>query len=171
MFKIVRNHLLDETTGREVSVVRDQERFLSELNDLSKEGYSFSSTLPDGSVLLEKYEGRVVNRRRLRDEAENPQIDEVRGLRRQLEDAEMNNYDLRELMGPEAAAEWDRLREFVRQSGEDRLRAHQICRDLAEALLWCSGAADFAKGAPAAGGWEKGPRVALDAWRAYQNGQ
>jgi len=130
------------------------------INKLVSEDWVLEVATANGNVLLfEKHFNQGRRRHRKDDGAK------IRTLERALRDAHLTLLERDKQLDPESIKHWDSLRAERDQLRDAFANQNLLLHRLAEALIWASGAQDFAPGGLAADGWETVARPALEAYR------
>lgn len=158
-----------------VVMIQGSESAEKEINDLLADDWEFMHGAGNAMV-FEKFEG-VLRRRRGRRhnlshteallEPESERDREFNMMSRSLRDAHLTLDERSKQIDPDSVKHWDAMRAERDQARIERDEFRIIMHELAEALMWASGADEFQAGQRCAPGWDKGPRIALEHYRDF----
>lgn len=167
----------EEATTRLIKVLTIQDGVSAEkeIQELVRDDWEFMHGIGNAMV-FEKFtgarnrrirrSGRMLNRLDLPTREQDSQHD-FHVMARQLRDAQLTIEARERQLDPDSTKHWDAMRTERDRARVELNELRNIMHELAEALIWASGAEEFQVGNKSSEGWEKGPRVALENYREF----
>jgi len=166
----------EEATTRLIKVLTIQDGVSAEkeIQELVRDDWDFMHGVGNAMV-FEKFTGarRRIRRRGRMPDLTSAQLDdltrshEFHVMARQLRDAQLTIEARERQLDPDSTKHWDAMRTERDRARVERNELCNIMHELAEALMWASGAEEFQVGKKSSEGWEQGPRVALENYREF----